>query len=515
MKKILFTLFSIHIIGVSLAQTINVYPLDENNTSALVNDGGIFFNHPSNGAAYEVPKGSGLNAVFAMSFMYGGVDINGQLKYSGQMYDPLSDQFRGPLTTDGSATADQSGVWDLSSLFPATKQEIDNHILNYATVGYVLPSNLANWPAHGDVSLGFDFYLAPFVDVNQNGIYDPMSGDYPCIRGDEAVYVIMNDNASAHASGGQPLGIEMHYMFYQFNTSNHLDNTTFVHGKVFNRGTQLLNDYKMSIFLDVDLGNSSDDYFGSDSSRNLMYFYNDQFDESNGQSAGYQDSPPAFGVISLSSDFEYAGSITEPASTPADFWNLMNGNMLNGTSWEDPINGVETNFMYGGHPLIPVAYTEIGVGNQPGERRGIATINGGSIGFGDVREFDLAFIYAKSELGHLHSASLLRDLADSVQYNFNAFNFDNCFTQVSGIIEPGFENLEIYPNPSSGEFTISLGTDFSDAHIEIYDVSGRNVFEDTELESNHATIGLNEPSGIYIIHLTVDGRKKIQRIVLD
>ncbi|PHR36685.1 MAG: hypothetical protein COA38_01275 [Fluviicola sp.] len=516
-KLICIPLYCI-LVGTVSAQTISIYSLDENNTSALVNDGGIFFNDPSSGSGYEVPKGSGLKTVYAMSFMYGGVDINGQLKYSGQTYGPLEDQFRGPLTIDGAATADQTGVWDLSSIFPASKQEIDNHILNYATAGYVLPSNLANWPAHGDVSSGFDYYLAPFVDVDQDGTYDPMSGDYPCIRGDRAVYVIMNDNADVHASGGEQLGIEMHYMFYQYaSLITDIDNTTFVHGKIINRGTQFIHDFKMSVFLDSDVGNSTDDHFGSDSTRNMMYFYNDQFDETNGPTLGYQDAPPAFGVMSLSDDFEHTGSIIEPASTPIDFWNIMSGRKLNGTPWQDIVNGGETNHMYAGNPNDPSDLNnEIGAAMQAGDRRGIASINGGTIGIGDVREFDLAFIYAKNDsASNLDNVSNLKLAGDNVQSYFDNLVFDNCASPMVGIEEPEFENLTIHPNPSKGEFMLSIGTEFSHAEIEILDLSGRIVLDNVELNASETKIELMQPAGIYLLHLKVDGQETVKRIVVE
>ena len=46
------------------------------------------------------------------------------------------------------------------------------------------PSNdvlnrIYSWPAHGDVSQYQDYYLAPYKDVDSDGKYDPMKGDYP------------------------------------------------------------------------------------------------------------------------------------------------------------------------------------------------------------------------------------------------------------------------------------------------------------------------------------------------
>ena len=186
MKRYLTLFFAVGMSIYGNAQSVNEYSLDLNNVDAIVNDGGVFFNDYSNSFhGYEVPNGSGLNAMYALCFWYGGVDVNGQLKLSAQKYEVLDDQFRGPLTILGQAEPPQSGTWT-NAIFPITKSEIVAHQANYATPGYVVPPNILYWPAHGDVTLEQDYYLAPFVDTDGDGTYNPMAGDYPCIRGDNA-----------------------------------------------------------------------------------------------------------------------------------------------------------------------------------------------------------------------------------------------------------------------------------------------------------------------------------------
>ena len=45
----------------------------------------------------------------------------------------------------------------------------------------------------GDTSLGQAPYLAPFVDVDYDGLYNPALGDYPDVMGDQAIFFIFND----------------------------------------------------------------------------------------------------------------------------------------------------------------------------------------------------------------------------------------------------------------------------------------------------------------------------------
>lgn len=71
------------------------------------------------------------------------------------------------------------------------------HQNNRASSGYQPIEVIANWPAHGDVSKGQAYYLAPFVDNNNDGDYNPLDGDYPKIKGQQAIYYIYNDNKMA------------------------------------------------------------------------------------------------------------------------------------------------------------------------------------------------------------------------------------------------------------------------------------------------------------------------------
>lgn len=519
MEKYLLLALSLCLKSAVFSQIVSTTNLQENNVKALITDGGVFFSHPVNGAAYEVPIGSGLSTTYAMSFMYGALDENGQVRFSGQTYTPLSDQFKGPLTADGLAQADQTGFWDAGSLFSITKQEIDYHINNYGVLGYVPSLNLNNWPAHGDVTQGFDYYLAPFIDINSDGIYSPVDGDYPCIRGDRAVYVIMNDNADVHASGGQALGIEMHYLFYQYATNDELNNTTFVHGKVINRSTEFLADLKVGVWMDGDIGGPADDYFGSDNPRNIMYFYNaDDFDEQSLGIMGYGAAPPAFGVVALTTDFEHIGSLDSSPTAPTTavhYWNFMNGNNTNGSPWIEPIGGAQTNFMYPGDPADPTSQNvEAVAGNAPGDRRGLATIHAGDLPAGSERTFDFAFIYAGDGSSNLDNVTELKNVGEFVQNFVDAQNVD-CLSATAGLPLIDGAELSIYPNPTTGEFTISLGTQFSHAKMEVLDITGRSVTETVQLTASQTAIRLVQPAGVYFVILTIDGQKIAKHIILE
>lgn len=510
----LFLAFGISLLGIS--QSVSNYNLNFNNTNATVNDGGVFLNDPqASQHGNEVPNGSQLHTIYSLGFWYGGLDVNGQLKLSAQSYAPLEDQFKGPLTNDGTAQPDNSGAWS-TSIFPVTKADIDYHIANFMNSGYVPSANLMNWPAHGNISNNFEYYLAPFYDYDGDGSYHPDQGDYPCIQGDNAAYIIMNDKGGIHASGGDPIGLEMHYLFYEYTGIPEIENTTFVNGKIINRGTQTLYDFKMSAFIDADIGNPMDDYFGSDSIRNMMYFYNgDNFDETSGALQGYGENPPAAGIVSLTHDFESIGSFDNTPSNAPQYWNLMNAKDLSGAQWINPVTGGLTNFMFSGDPIDPTELnSEVALTNPTGERKGIANINLGTLLPSAVHDFDFAVIYNRDSLGYAYSASGLRNVADIVKAHFDTAFVTLCNTNSIGLEESVRQVFSIHPNPSDGQFTLAVDTDLSNVQAKITDLTGRVVMDVFNVTSAETQIQVNEPAGVYFLQLSVDGRESVKRIVL-
>jgi len=514
-RFILFTfgIFSFYQLN---AQAVSQAYLDLNDANALVNDGGVFFNDAANqGPGYEVTQGDGAHAIFSMAFWFGGTDANQQLKLSAQKYDNLADQFKGPLSTDGTATADNTVI---NSLYSVLKSEIDDHIANYTSPGYVLPASIANWPAHGDVSLDQDYYLAPFVDVDSDGNYNPMAGDYPCIRGDKAIYVIMNDKGDVHASGGDPIGIEMHYMFYEYENEPGLENTTFIHMRMINRGTQTLNDFKVSTFLDGDLGYSGDDYMGADSVRNMLFFYNgDDFDEDQTEGIGYGSAPPAIGLVSLADDFASIGYV-DAGSTTIEFWHNMNGKDVSGMPWIDPSTSMQTSYLFPADPgNASESASEVALGNAPGDRRGIANIDLGVIVPFAEYTVDYAIVYNREQGGNnIQNASGLRNVADFVQNYFDTNIGSDCVENNTVSLEEIEEvSFSVHPNPSNGQFSIVLGDEFANAQAEILDITGRVVLDEWELMSKETVITLDQPSGVYLLQLIIDGHKTLKRIVLE
>lgn len=300
--------------------------LQLNNVRALIETGGSMWQDRATGsAAYEIPKASGQTAIYSGALWMGGKDINGQLKIAAVMFRQGNDFWTGPLTNTGAAEVDPSTCLEYDRHYEVTRIEVEQfaaqYLCGFCDPGYTIPQIIMEWPAHGDVSLGQDFYLAPFYDNpdapnGANGTYDPLNdGDYPwydieddiecqsedrtvTLKGDHTIWWVFNDKGNIHTeTGGDFIGMEIRAQAFSFATNDEINSMTFYNYEMINQGTQTLFDTYFGQFVDPDLGGSDDDYVGCDVARGLGYCYNgDAFDGDLNGAIGYGSNPPAIGV---------------------------------------------------------------------------------------------------------------------------------------------------------------------------------------------------------------------------
>jgi len=339
-----------------------------NDVSALIEQGGSMFQNRAAGvAAYEVPKGSNRFAIFAGALWMGGTDVNGQLKLAALRYRQGNDFWPGPLTVTpgtgnfnpinpvgddairdfGEANIDPDQCIAYDKFYTIRKAEVVKFNIwwecnaGVTTEGcdeITAPTNdelnrIYGWPAHGDVSRGQDYFLAPFYDRDQDGNYNPDNGDHPwyddilgrddiecgidrriSLYGDETHWWVFNDKGNIHTeTNGDPIGMEIRAQAFSFATNDEVNRMTFYNYELINRGTQTLYNTYFSQYLDADVGNYADDYTGCDVSRGLGYMYNgDLIDESDGGKLGYGENPPAIGCDFFEGPYQDADGIDNP-----------------------------------------------------------------------------------------------------------------------------------------------------------------------------------------------------------
>jgi len=319
-----------------------------NNVRARINTGGdMWWDLPGGiGPQYFVPANGSATSLFSGSLWIGGLDINNQLKLAALRYrQDGQDYWTGPLTIDGTAAIDEETCTEYDKFFLINRTDVDEYIQHtdpetgafIPDPDYQIPESFFEYPAHGDVSQGQSFYLAPFKDADNDGFYDPTRGDYPyydisnelcplnyagdptyvpaptmeselyenyfggilvdqVLKGDETMWWIFNDKGNIHTeTNGAAIGMEVRAQAFGFSTNDEINNMTFYSYEIINRSTYELTQTYFSPWVDTDLGYAWDDYVGCDVERGLGYCYNGLPVDEGGPEA-YGDQPPAIGV---------------------------------------------------------------------------------------------------------------------------------------------------------------------------------------------------------------------------
>ncbi len=314
--------------------------LDINNVKARINTGGdMWWDLPGGvGSKYFIPKNGTATSMFSGSLWIGGLDINNQLKLAAQRYRQVGiDYWTGPLTIDGTASVSEDVCAQYDRFFKITREDVDLFLSHCDPVDghyipsedYTIPTSILDWPAHGNVSMGQSYYLAPFYDVLGDGEYDPYSGDYPyydinnelchtdtptpeeeiegtvtgsvladqVIKGDQTLWWVFNDKGNIHTeTSGSAIGMEIRAQAFAFATNDVINNMTFYSYEIINRSTFELTKTYFSPWVDTDLGYARDDFVGCDVNRGLGYCYNGKDIDGNGEVESYGEHPPAIGV---------------------------------------------------------------------------------------------------------------------------------------------------------------------------------------------------------------------------
>jgi hypothetical protein len=267
MKKILFSFTVLLISTISFAQTTIAY-LDINNVKAgFLNRGDFFWNPNTGKSAYEFPKGSGLHSNFTNAIWVAGKDSSNILHVSAQTYRQTgNDYWSGPLDNTNSVDTLTSFMWD--KIWKINASTIDSFKqLSIHTITNTDPA-IMEWPSKGNVfakgnygiPLAINKNMAPFVDANNDGLYNALDGDYPAIKGEQALWWVFNDNGPTHSlTNSIPFQFEFHAMAYACNQSP-LKDVVFLNFKIINKSNTPYHDVRIGLFSDIDLGQYNNDY---------------------------------------------------------------------------------------------------------------------------------------------------------------------------------------------------------------------------------------------------------------
>lgn len=312
--------------------------LDINNIDPQINGWGMHFYHPTsnNGHHFYAPAGSRKSSFYSLNLWAGGLDNNSEIHLAAEKYRLTGeDFFAGPIAAvyDSAYDVKWNRVWKIS------KSGIDYHKNNWMKSGYTADGSVLSWPAAINIGQAGD--IAPYEDYNNDGYYTPLEGDYPIIKGDQAIFFILNDVREPHTeSGGRKLGIEVHGMAYAFDCKDDsaLYNTIFFNYKILNLSDTTYTDMHFGFYADLDLGDAVDDFITTDVQRNSIIGYNgDDFDGEYGinENKYYLDHPAAQSLTLLAGPYMDPDDNDNPRSD--QYGNILCSEGILGTNFGDGI----------------------------------------------------------------------------------------------------------------------------------------------------------------------------------
>jgi len=505
-------------------------------------------------ARYEVPKGSCRKSIYSHSVWIGGI-TNNTLRLAAQTYRQNGTDFwNGPLSI-GSAKSNETYNEKFNKVWNLNRYYIEEFKRNYAAGNvnngsYTIPNDILNWPAMGDTTLGLDKYLAPFVDVNGDGMYDPKKGDYPKIRGDQMLYNIYNDNSNLHGeTGGLPLGIEIQRSAYAYacdqfssSSSNDVINlTTFYHLKFINRTNSQIDSFTIGLWTDYDIGKYSDDYIGCNPKEGYAFAYNgDDFDE--GNLNGYGNNPPAIGLVVLKgltdslntevvgmTGHQYYENDNSSQGNPykvTDYWNYLNHKWKDGT----PVTyggkgkgGIDTaTYMYPMNDDLAgrLDWSEASASNTPGDRRSIVIVGPITLPAGGSTTLEYALVFSRATSGGAAaSVSKLKTDITHIKSLYKSNNFPTCFsTTINGLKDEWYSGKSgyIYPNPVTNQFRVQLSIAQENELLQytIYDYTGKLILKGNCLPNQSINIDWLD-KGAYLVHVNGTMSSQIFKMIKD
>ena len=531
-----------------------------NSVSATISNGGDLFFDGDEGNFHVPADVEPLRStIFAAGLWMGAFDEAQNLRISAQSFGRYSNTFDytpGPLNPDDGENVEDN-CEHFNKIWKVEKADILSHLEDYQGDGVIenpIPS-IFGWPGNNNENFFFynDFELpenpqkwAPFVDLNNNGNYEPQLGEYPHpdnvinnLIPEQITWSVFNDHTDrgpfSSDSEGVPLKVEIQLTSWNFHCiGNHvLEHTLFTSYKLINRSQELLDSMYVGLFVDFDNGCPLDDFVGSAPEQDGFYVYNS--DALDGESSAndcagietYGDNPPAQSVAFLNRSldkfmyFHGGGGVLPPPNAnhlppenPTEFYNYLSGSWTDGSpltyggDGRDPLNQA-TDHAFPGNPTDENAWSQITEGFGDGDFRTIGSTYIGEFEPGQSLKFNLAHTYhGYSTLDHLECADqTYTELAQMQQMYDMQFNFW-CNDIVADVDETLYQGIEIAPNPNGGIFQIKSKLQNID-EIKIYDSLGRLVY--FRVFENQKVIDMDlssQPAGLYF--LQINSNQKIK-----
>ncbi len=455
----------------------------------------------NNMAASEINSGSNNHIFKFINMWISGYDTANKLYITSvNGFTNKSDYSPGPIDSLSFAGAEPS-AWNF--VWSVADDEIYSHRKNFRSASYQMPESIKNWPSNG--SGKFNKYLAPFIDYDANGKYNPESGDYPDIKGNKCSYFIVNDNYSEHkASGGAPLKLEIYGMAYSL---NQLPNTVFVKYYLVNRTNKDYHDLKVSFHTGFQLGYDGDNYCGTLVTENTIFAYNGDLNDEN----HFGNSRPLGSLMILSTNLTSTlalqsdtNLISGMPATPFQHRLVMDGKWKSNIPLtygaEGTSNNLPANFIYPGLSDKAFSGQNWEESSTPGMRSMLANLSYSDLKAKGYLDIDIAISgYEKS---------------DELPYKFlatKAIEIKDLWVKSSAKTKLAIQEKYLLKNPIFvGETLNHFWFDFFEK-ISVYTMQGKLLEAYNPRLKNQLIF---ENAGIYYLRFESDNQMFIKKILV-
>lgn len=548
---LLFSLIFLLSYGASAQLPFNaINVIDINNISASLAVHGDFFWEPATGMSMvNFPKNASTTPTSVSALWMSGTATGNKLHLSAQTYRQKgNDYWPGPLDNTGSLNISESEKW--ARIWKVSFFDINAHINNGTHTATNTPKDILEWPAKGNpnakgnnnASLSIATDMAPFVDVDNDGKYDALKGDYPDIKGDQMMWWVFSDNGPVHNNtDGQPLMVEVHACAYAYNRGGEIDNAVFLQFQLMNKSGNDYSDFRVATFADIDLGYFRDDYVGFDSTRRMGYGYNGEQVDGTGQAYAYGKSTPIVGYVVLEQPGDNAtktnplgsfiyynndGSAHGNPVTDVEFNYYMRAKFKSGARLQNDFGkkgipaygqgtGPYSNYVYTGDPSDTTKWSECVCGNVSDDRRFVLTSGDNSFTKGSSVTFSFALVVTDLDTNNgcpNTDLTELKKLADTaIKYYQTPPKSSVSVGEIAAV-----EQLDIYPNPVKDKLYITSPQTSKESRLVIYNAIGKKVLQGYEQVGNKMVVNTSSlANGVYFALYVADGVQYTARFVKE
>jgi hypothetical protein len=88
-----------------------------------------------------------------------------------------------------------------------------------------------------------------------------------------------------------------------------------------------------------------------------------------------------------------------------------------------------------------------------------------------------------------------------------------CCESLAETAELEMNHATIFPNPTEGEFTVVFGTVMEEVNVVITDLSGKQIYANTFMNTGSEKIILDQPAGVYFVKMNTKDQQKVMKLI--